>query len=218
MKPAIFFRIVVVLAVVGLTCCDSGRGPAERTIFSFVNSVQSENVDALRCLLAGASREVEDPTAAEAERRAFDAWVRSRYTEYLVGRDQGAVELGDDGIVLTKAFALGKGTFYEISRVRRVDETLVVDTGVRLAYGEIDISGLPPGTVFYACGLPMGVVEAVTIPRGAAEVEAEVLDTVTVRWTLVPGEATPECDERWTVASAVALPESATAREIVWEF
>jgi len=178
----------------------------------------SENVDALRCMLAGASREVEDPAAAAAERRAFDAWVRSRYTDYLVGRDQGAVEFGDDGIVLTKAFALGKGTFYEISRVRRVDEMLVVDTGVRLAYGEIDISGLPPGTVFYACGLPMGAIEAVTIPRGAAEVEADVLDTVIVRWTLVPGVATPECGERWTVASAVALPESATTRKIVWEF
>ena len=206
------------LAVAGLTCCDSGRGQAERTIFSFVNSVQSENVDALRCLLAGASREVEDPTAAEAARGAFDAWVRSRYTEYLVGRDEGAVEFGDDGIVLTKAFALGKGTFYEISRVRPVDEMLIVDTGVRLAYGEIDISGLPPGTVFYACGLPIGAVEAVTIPRGAAEIEVEVLDTVIVRWTLVHGEPTPECGERWTVASVVALPESATTRDIVWEF
>ena len=63
-------RIVPILLVAGLTCCDSGRGTAERTIFSFVNSVQSENAGALRCLLAGASREVEDPTAAEAERRA----------------------------------------------------------------------------------------------------------------------------------------------------
>jgi hypothetical protein len=64
----------------------------------------------------------------------------------------------------------------------------------------------------------MGAIEAVTIPRGAAEVEADVLDTVIVRWTLVPGVATPECGERWTVASVVALPESATTRKIVWEF
>jgi hypothetical protein len=218
MRRPIFLRTVLALTVVGLTCCDSGRGTAERTIFSFVNAVQSENVDALRCLLAGASREVADPAAAEAERRAFDGWVRSRYTDYLVGRDDGAVELGDDGIVLTKAFALGKGTFYEISRVERTDGTLIVDTEVRLAYGEIDISGLPPGTVFYACGLPMGAIEAVTIPRGSAEVEADVLETVRVRWTLVPDVASAECGERWTVASAVALPESATTREIVWEF
>jgi hypothetical protein len=218
MRAPIFHGIVPAVVLLAMAGCDSGRRTAERTIFSFVNAVQKEDVDALRCLLSGASRVVEDPAAAEAERQAFDGWVRGRYTEYLIGRDQGGVELGDDGIVLTKALALGKGTFYEISNVRRVDETLVVDTEVRLAYGEIDISGLPPGTVFYACGSPTGAIEAVTIPYGEAEVEADVLETVRLRWTLVPGVTTPECGERWTVASAVPLPESATTREIVWEF
>jgi len=218
MRAPIFLRIVVAVALLASASCDSGRRTAERTIFSFVNAVQKEDIAALRCLLSGGSGVAEDPAAAEAERQAFEAWVRSRYTEYLVGRDQGGVDLGDDGIVLAKALALGKGTFYEISDVARVDGTLVVDTDVRLAYGEIDISGLPPGTVFYACGSPEGAIEAVTIPYGEAEVEADVLETVRLRWTLVPGAPTPECGERWTVASAVPLPESATMKEIVWEF
>jgi hypothetical protein len=207
--------LVLVALVVG---CDSRRRAAEGTIFSFVKAVQTEDLDALRCSLAGADLGSEDLAEAAARRQVFDQWARSRYTAYLVGRDAGGVDLGDDGIVLAKAFALGKGAYYTVESIRDTAEVIVVDTLVRFAYGDIDISGFPPGTVFYACGTPLGRIEALTIPHGAASVDAEVLTTVTVRWELVPALETGDCPERLTVARVEALPESVTSQEITWEF
>ena len=198
--------------------CDTGRGAAQRTIFSFVDAVQTENLDALHCLLAGADPGVEDDAEAEARRQVFDEWARSRYTTYLVGRDAGGMDLDGDGIVLAKAFALGKGAYYTFESIRHAEDAIVVDMHVRFAYGDIDITGFPPGTVFYACGTPLGRIEALTIPRGAGSVSADVLATVDVRWTLVLAAPTADCPERWTVATVEALPESATSQEITWEF
>ena len=123
-----------------------------------------------------------------------------------------------DDSVLAKAFALGKGAYYTFESIRHAGDAIVVDMHVRFAYGDIDITGFPPGTVFYACGAPLGRIEALTIPRGAGSVDADVLATVDVRWTLVPAAATADCPERLTVALVEALPESATSQEITWEF
>lgn len=199
--------------------CDSGRTTAERVISDFAESVQSENLDALSCLLAGAVRPGEDPERAAERRRTFDEWARGRYAAYLSGRDHGGVDLEEDGIVLVKAFALGKGTYYEIEGTDRpAPQRWIVDTEVRFAYGEIEIAGLPPGTVFYLCGLPLGRIESVKIPNGPAEVRTEVLETVVVRWTLVREPAAPPCPARWSVASVVPLARTATTRDITWEF
>jgi len=197
--------------------CGSGRAEAERTIFSFVTAVQTENLDALQCLLAGASEPTEDQSESEARRSVFDDWARSRYAAYLAGRDRGGVEFDDDGIVLTKAFALGKGAYYEVVRVRQTEESLVADTEVRLAYQSIDISVLPPGTTFYACAAPPGRILALEIPR-AGTVTADVIDAVHVRFTLVRSAATPHCPERLAVAAVELLPGTVESREITWEF
>ena len=53
-KPLrILMTLVLVALVVG---CDSRRRAAEGTIFSFVEAVQTEDLDALRCSLAGAAQ------------------------------------------------------------------------------------------------------------------------------------------------------------------
>lgn len=214
-RPRIGLAILLMLPWVAH--CDTGRPVAESTILSFVTAVQAEDLDSLFCLLTGASG---DAVATEegTDRDAFDAWARSRYEAYLRGRDDGEVDLGDDGIGLVKAFALGKGTFFTLSNVRRDDETMTVDTLVRFAYSRIDISDFPPGTVFYACALPMGRIHAIRVPFGRQRVTREVLETVRVRWNLVRSSATARCPEGWTVASVTALPETATESRVEWVF
>lgn len=215
-RCALRCALAVILAV-GAPCCDSGRGEAQRTIFSFVDAVQTENLDSLHCLLARPAS-LPDRTAAGAHRRDFDDWARSRYAAYLVGRDRGGADLGADGIVLTKALALGRGAFYDVAGVRRNGDTLVANAEVRLGYGSIDTSVFPPGTVFYAAGRPAGRIEALEIPPRGGVVSAVVIETVEVRFTLVRAAATPECPARLTVSSVEVVPDTLLTREITWEF
>ncbi|MDX1390417.1 MAG: hypothetical protein R3344_14605, partial [Acidobacteriota bacterium] len=139
--------------------CDSKRAVAESTLSAFLGAVQLEDRDALYCLLYGASEVGGDAAEAEARRLAFDLWVEARYDEYLTGRDAGRVDLGDDGIVLAKMFALGKGTYYSLRSVRSPSEdTLVADMDVTLAYDDIRVDALPPRTTFYVTTLPVGSI------------------------------------------------------------
>ena len=187
-------------------------------VFSFLSAVQLEDHDALYCLLYGASKIEGGADAVAARREAFDAWVEGRYDEYFTGRDTGRLDLGDDGIVLAKAFALGKGTYYTLRSVRPDGDSLVVVMDVTFAYGEINIADLPPRTTFYVCTLPVGTIRPVRIPTGTADFTLEVLDSIAVRWTLVRAEPTSACPEGWAVADVTPLDETATTTEVTWEF
>ena len=210
--------LLVLLFLVLTGGCQPGRSTAEQTILSFVDAVQTEDLGALHCLLAGASRAEDGPEAAEARREAFDSWARSRYEDYLTERDRGRVNLEGDGIVLTKAFALGKGTYYTLTSVRWGKDTIVAEMLVRFAYGEIDITRLPIGSVFYVCRAALGRVHPVEIPAGGGSVTVEALETLRIRWTLSRSSGTASCPEGWTVASVAPLPETATESRITWEF
>lgn len=202
--------VVLVLLTVSAFSCSRRFAAAEETIFEFLEAAQSRNLDALYCRLAGAS---------ESGRDSFDAWVASRLDAYLIDRDEGRVELGDDGITLALAFALGRGTYYTLRSVEETQEgTLLVDMEIRFAYGEIDVSGLPPGTVFYVCGTPVGVIHAVRVPDGRDEVPLEVLETLVVRWTLVREAANGPCPDRWTIAAVAPLEDTAETKRITWVF
>jgi hypothetical protein len=211
---------VCLATLVLLTCqCAGGRSIAERTIFAFVDAVQSRNTEALFCLLAGAYVPGDDPEVAASGRADFDAWIASRLDAYLSERDSGFVDLGDDGVALTLAFALGRGTYYTLLSVDGDGaDRLVADTEVRFAYADIDISGLPPGTVMYFCGSPLGAIRTVTVPAGSDETREEVLETVVVRWTLVREPETPACPGGWKVASAVPLAGTVETRQVSWVF
>jgi len=193
--------------------CGPGPGAAEDTILRFVDAVQAEDLGALRCLLAGAA------AGPEADAAAFEAWARSRYEEYSGGRDRGGVTLGDDGIVLVKTFALGKGTYYRVDEVRGVGpDEMRADATVRFGYGQIDLSGWTPGTIFYVAGATPGVIHAVEVPAGHEEITEEVLDTVVVRWSLVRQAAGNGCADRWAVASAVPVEGTAKSVLLTWTF
>jgi hypothetical protein len=217
-RPALAAAALLLSLLPGLTGCESKRGIAEGVVFSFLSAVQLEDHDALYCLLYGAS-EVEGGTDAVAARRdAFDDWVEARFQEYFSGRDTGSLDLGDDGIVLAKAFALGKGTYYTLRSVRSDGDSLEAVMDVTLAYSEINIADLPPRTTFYVCTLPVGAIRPVRIPTGTADFTLEVLDTIALRWTLVRAEGTAACPAGWAVADVTPLDSTATTTEVTWEF
>lgn len=198
--------------------CAPGRSTAEEVLQQFTTAVQAEDLDALYCLLAGAAQTDETGAEPAVQREAFDRWVHSRFRAYLDGRDRGGEPFGDDGILLVKTFALGKGTFYTVDAVTLNDGVQEVATTVRFGYGNVNYSTFSAGTTFYLAAVPVGRVVAVRVPHRPDEIDAEVLETVRVRWRLVRAAATPSCAERWAVASVDAVPGSEMTSQVSWLF
>jgi hypothetical protein len=203
---------VVRVALLGLLIGAAACGPSERTarevVERFVEAVQARDLPALRCRFAGAA----DPASG------FEGWVEQLYRTYEEGRDSGGVTLDEEGLLLTKTFALGRGAFWSLDRMRLDGGELTLDTTVRFGYPRIDYSRFSPGTTFYLASTPLGSIEAIRVPARSAEVSAEVLDTVGVRWKLVRQPAAEGCPERWAVLSAVADPDSVSTTRVTWRF
>jgi hypothetical protein len=201
-----------------LAGCRPPASPSD-TIVPFNEAVQAEDTDRLFCLMAGAAESAELGETEEARRAAFADWARARYESYREGRDEGRVGLEGDGIVLVKAFSLGRGTFFTNGPVRSLDPgTRRVRTDLRFGYDGLDLSRLSPGTTFYVSGVPAGRIHAVTVPAVSREVTLEVLESISVEWTLVLREAIGSCPERWAIASVVPVDGSEVSTELTWVF
>ncbi len=209
--------LLAVLATAA-AACSGEAGRAEQAIRGLITAVQAQDLDRLYCLLAGAAP-VTGEDADPGRRADFDAWALSRYEAYLDGRDRGGVELDDSGIVLVKAFALGKGAFHEIERVGRDAEGgLSVRSQVRFGYARANYSAFSPGTTFYVAGEPVGAIHAVVVPYVSGETSAEVLETLALSWDLRRAAAGPDCPARWTIRAVRPVPDSQTTSMVTWRF
>ncbi len=97
-------------------------------------------------------------------------------------------------------------------------DAALVESRVRFGYAHIDLSAFSPGTTFYVCGLPVGRVHPIRVPTGSREVTVDVLDGVTIEWTLLRTPATASCPGGWKVAAARPVPGSEVAAEVRWIF
>ena len=166
-------RALFVLAGVALlgAACGGGAGPATGALPPFFEAVQSRDIDALYCMMAGASS-AEELGATPAERRAaFESWADAFYEAYERDRDEGWIDLDEQGLSLVKLFALGRGTFVSHRVVGSPGAgAKVVESEVRFGYAHIDLSRFSPGTTLYACGAPVGRVHPIRIPAGSREI------------------------------------------------
>lgn len=199
--------------------CRPGVRTASEVVLAFMDAVQSEEMESLYCLSAGASEAPELGESEEERRANFEIWAWSLLDSYLAGRDEGWVQLEGHGIVAVKLLSLGKGTYFRFGRVRTLDsESMAVETGLRLGYAGLDLSGLSPGATFYLCGVPLGTVYAIRVPERALEFDAEVLESVTLLWTITRRPATAACPEGWAVASVTPIEGSVGSEEINWSY
>lgn len=191
--------------------CGPGQRSATEAIEPFLSAVQEENLDALACRMAG---------AAGTPRSDFAAWAAARLEAYREGRDAGRVDVGEDGIVAVKLLGLGRGTYFELHDARRVGSNgLRVRMDLRLGYQAMDLSGFSPGTTFYLCGVPVGRVYAIRKPAGQGEESVEVLDRISLEWTLVHEQEDGRgCPARWAVATVAPIEGTATSRSVTWVF
>ena len=162
----------------------------------------------------------EELGATDADRRAaFESWAVGHYAEYEEGRERGRVELDEQGLTLVKLFSLGRGTFVKHGPLRSLGpDSALVESRVRFGYAHIDLSSFSPGTTFYVCGVPVGRVYPIRVPTGSREVTVDVLDSVTIEWTLLRTAATETCLGGWKIAAARPVPGSEVAAEVTWIF
>ncbi|HXV77620.1 MAG TPA: hypothetical protein VD788_15005 [Candidatus Polarisedimenticolaceae bacterium] len=215
-RPVSLFLLTAAAALVG---CGPGEREARETIGAFLAGVQNQDRARLYCLMTGA-RDADELAVDPADRRAaFEQWVGGMLEAYDWGRDHGQVELDEHGVVASKLFALGKGTFFELSQVvHPAEDVMRVRMELRFGYAAVDLSGFSPGTTFYVCGVPLGRVHAIRKPPGGGEESADVLDRLTLEWTLVRSPAGEVCPAGWTVATVVPLPETIATKRITWVF
>jgi hypothetical protein len=220
-KIWIVAALAMVLAVTVLLArgCRPGARTASEVVLAFMDAVQREDMESLYCLSAGASEAPELGDSEEERRANFEIWAWSLFDSYLAGRDEGWVRLEGHGIVAVKLLSLGKGTYFRFGKIRTLDsESLTVETARRLGYTGLDLSGLSPGATFYLCGVPLGKVHAIRVPERALEIDAEVLESITLRWTITRRPAVGACPEGWAVASVTPLEESVSSEEINWSY
>jgi len=219
MRHALLIAMLVCAPLVLSVGCRRGASAPERTLLQFGEAVQSQNLDQLFCLSAGAAGAVELGASEVERRRNFTAWALAQYDVYTEGRDVGAVELAGHGITMVKLFSLGRGTFATTRRVGDAGEgTVVLRSDLVFGYEQADLSRFSPGTTLYLCGAPVGRVQTVRVPRGHREITVEVLESVSVEWTLVRATASGDCPGGWAVASAIPIEGSERSTELTWVF
>jgi hypothetical protein len=205
-------------ALLATACAPAAPTPVE-VLEDYYDAVQQRDFDRLYCLLAGAAESVELGATGAERRTGFESWARAHYDVYETGRDDGRVELDEQGLALVKLFSLGRGTYltHEPPRAAGPDAR-IVESRVRFGYAHIDLSHFSPGTTLYVCGAPVGRVHPIRIPSGTGEVSLDVLDTVTLEWTLVRVPATEACPGGWAVAAGAAVDGSEQTVEVTWAF
>lgn len=201
-----------------LAGCTTERSPRE-CLVEFTRAIQDRDAATLFCLSAGAAGSDSLGADPEARRDGFERWFEAELLVYEEARDEGAIELTGHGVRLTKLFALGRGTFYqEVTHSVVGGGGLLLRTRLNMAYSQIDLSGLSPGTTFYLAAVPVGRVVPVVVPAEAKEISVEVLESVMVDWTLLREEAVDGCLAGYKIATVEPVESSAQTRSLTWLF
>ena len=192
-----------------LAGCANERSPRE-SLIEFTRAIQDRDAGTLFCLSAGAAGSETLGADPQARRDGFGRWLEEELRVYETARDEGTIELSGHGVRLVKLLALGRGTYYqEVARSGVGDAGVLLRTRLDMAYSQIDLSGLSPGTTFYVATVPIGRVVPVVVPAQAKEIRVEALETVMVDWTLRREEAIDGCAGGYKIASVEPVGTSA---------
>jgi hypothetical protein len=210
--------VAVLPAILFGAGCVAERSP-EDTLIEFTRAIQANDAAGLYCLSAGAAGSESLGADANERREGFARWLDSELLIHDEAGDEGQIELTGQGVRLTKLFSLGSGTFYqEIGREAVGEDGLVLRTRLDLAYSQIDLSGLSPGTRFYLAGAPVGQIVRIVVPAGARDIRVEALETVMLDWMLLREEALDGCPAGYKIASVEPVEGSTRTRSFTWAF
>lgn len=205
-------RIAALVATTWLAlaelACSPGRRDAAEGVFPWVDAVQTQDFELMKCLWAG------PPPGAD-----FEGWIRSSYDAYERERAEGQVALREDGVALIKAFGLGTGTNLGILEVfPEGPDGIAADTLATFNYEQIDGASLPVGSRFWVSLAPPGKVAEIAVPSEPGEQSLDVLKSVKLRWHLRRIEPRGRCRSPWGFVSVAPVPGSETTVRATWRF
>lgn len=197
---------LAILAALSLLAC---RGDAEevRTIAAWADALHARDFARLAAFDGRA------PQEGEAE---FEAWVdrvERVFREYEEQRDRGRVNVDPDGYMIPLTTRMGRGTFWETTRLSRDGSLTAVELRLNFGYGDIAYGNLPRGTTVFVLTEPLGSVESIVLGRGRVH-EMSVLEHLDLRvdLTRTGGEDRPQ------VTGMSWIDRSAVYRSVSWVF
>ncbi len=219
-KDTIIITSLFLAIIPTLSCSPPLQYEGEKLIHAYINAVQKQDYKTLYALRADLFEEATH--LADNEKKShFENFRRNmgkKYKEYEEGREQGELVFDHDGIILVKAFVLGKGTFYQPVHWMRVSETTAfMDTLLEFGYAHINYSTFPNGTVIYLMGYPLGRVDSLCIQK-SGKVAKRVLKEAKVRWWFEKKKASHLSPSGWYIKSIEVLEDSIKYETVTWIF
>lgn len=211
----------VFLTIISLFSCSLPfYHEGENLIQRYIGAVQKKDYKTLYELRADILDETEHLTEEEklAHFDYFKKQMGKKYESYEAGRENGELDFDPDGVVLIKAFVLGKGTFYQpVDWIRVSETTAFIDTVLEFGYAHIDYSFFPEGTLIYLMGYPIGRVETLVIQR-SGKVVKKVMKEAKLRWWFERKKRSNDVLSSWHIKSVEILPDSVTYETVTWVF
>jgi hypothetical protein len=146
----------------------------------------------------------------ETVRESHEEQAAARFAAYEEAKVSGQLPLGDDGVVLLQALAVGKGVYYAFEDLHLEEDgaRLVARMVVRLDYSPHRFEPFPAGTKLFLLGEPLGTLHTVTVGE-ALPAPLTLLEEIELEWRLRWYEAEDVYPEGWAVESVRPVPGSA---------
>jgi hypothetical protein len=220
LKDAIIMAFLCLTVITLLSCSPPLQSEGERLVHTYINAVQRKDYKTLYELRADLVDEV-SPLSENKKENHFEFFKRNmekKYENYEKGRERGELIFSQEGIVLIKAFVLGKGTFYQPIHWVQVSETKgFIDTLLEFGYAYINYDTFPEGTVIYLMGYPLGRIDKLTIQR-SGKVVKKVLKEGRVRWWFEKKKPSHLSPSGWHIKSIEVLEDSMKYETVTWIF
>lgn len=213
----------LVPALVLVTALLAGCGPRTG------GGSQRELIDVVSCWFAGIDQrnfellarcDANAPAPGSPEFAAFEAKVNEILDQYEIQKQQGHWQPDPDGYAIPKALLLGRtpGSLWGVPERKGTSAAPVLTVKATFGYDEISEQGLPPGTVLFLQGFPVGTIHRVEIGGNDKERTVDILDELQLAVHLERVQPTAGNDPVFKVRRAELIESSAKHRNVRWIF
>jgi hypothetical protein len=177
-------------------CSDVRVAPEEKLVFQYSEGIQS----------------LHQPTYDDFFLACHPEWeqkdLSARMAAYEATRKKGQTGFSADGLEIIKLTALGRGAYFKVESVVRVENRLQLRTLVKPDYLAINYAEFPQGAILFLMGEPLGKVVSLQ-PGKTLGPERRVLQSAELHWIWTQ---MPLGRSKWCLESVELDPNSATFR------
>lgn len=188
----------LILPLLLSACSDVRVAPEEKLVFQYSEGIQS----------------LHQPTYDDFFLACHPEWEQrdlpTRMAAYEATRKMGQTGFSADGLEIIKLTALGRGAYFKVESVLRVQGRLQFRTLIKPDYLAINYAEFPPGAILYLMGEPLGKVISLK-PGKTLGPERRVLQSAELHWIWTQ---TPVGKSKWCLESAELDSNSVSFRSM----